>query len=339
MAHYSLSLRERVIALIESGARNISEAGEEYGFPACTASRWWNRYQETGYAARLPRPRGSGRISTADEDARVVDLCEREPFWSSTQLQQESGFPGSSSTVRRRLKEVGIQSRRAAVKDILTEANRVDRLAFAEVNANRCWDNVIFTDEKTFSSANDGPRLVYRRRHERYAEDKVVHSQRSGRVTVSCWGWVAARGGGILHPIDGHLNSIQYLHILENVMIPSVRLLYPDGMIMLQQDHSPIHDSQVVQNWLARRGDIELVDWPPRGADLSPIENVWAEVTRVMKESWPDPPPRTRDALLQCVSDAWDDACAGPTYIRGLINSLPRRMRQVIDAEGYWIGY
>jgi len=36
------------------------------------------------------------------------------------------------------------------------------RLAFAESNVNHKWDRVIFTDESTFTSANDGPVLVYR---------------------------------------------------------------------------------------------------------------------------------------------------------------------------------
>jgi hypothetical protein len=36
----------------------------------------------------------------------------------------------------------------------------VYRFAFAESNVDRKWDRVIFTDESTFSSANDGPVLV-----------------------------------------------------------------------------------------------------------------------------------------------------------------------------------
>jgi hypothetical protein len=38
-------------------------------------------------------------------------------------------------------------------------------------------------------------------------------------------------------------------------------MLDPDGIIHLQQDHSSIHDSRVVQEWLSRQADIELIDW------------------------------------------------------------------------------
>jgi hypothetical protein len=35
-----------------------------------------------------------------------------------------------------------------------------------------------------------------------------------------------------------------YQHILQNVIVPAVQMLYPDGIIHLQQDHSSIHDSR-----------------------------------------------------------------------------------------------
>jgi len=63
-------------------------------------------------------------------------------------------------------------------------------------------------------------------------------------------------------------------------------MLYPNGIIHLQQDHS-IHDSCVVQEWLARQADVEPLDWPPRSPDMNPIEKMWSEVKRTMQETWP----------------------------------------------------
>ena len=109
--------------------------------------------------------------------------------------------------------------------------------------------------------------------------------KRSGRVSVHCWGWISHEGAGILHCIEGHLDGLQYEHIFQDVMVPSVRMLYPKSMIHLQQDHSSIYDSRVVQEWLSRQADVELLDWPPRGPDMNPIENMWSEVQRTMKET------------------------------------------------------
>ena len=110
-------------------------------------------------------------------------------------------------------------------------------------------------------------------------------AKRSGRVSVHCWGWICHEGGGILHHIEGHLDGLQYQHILQNVMVPSVRILYPEGIIHLQQDHSSIHDCCVVQEWLSRQADVELLDWPPQAPDMNPIENMWSEVKRTMQET------------------------------------------------------
>jgi len=90
----------------------------------------------------------------------------------------------------------------------------------------------------------------------------MLTCNRSGRVSVHCWGWISHEGAGVLHRIEGHLDGLQYQHILQNTMVPSVLTLYPDGIIHLQQDHSSIHDSHVLQEWLSQQADIKLTDWP-----------------------------------------------------------------------------
>jgi hypothetical protein len=67
-------------------------------------------------------------------------------------------------------------------------------------------------------------------------------------------------------------------------MVPSVRVLYPDEVIQFQRDHSSNHDSRAVQEWLSRKADVELIDWPPRTPDMNPIENMWSEVNKTMQE-------------------------------------------------------
>ena len=97
--------------------------------------------------------------------------------------------------------------------------------------------------------------------------------KRSGHVSVQ-WGWISHEGAGVLHHIEVHLDGLQYQHILQNIMVPSTRMLYPDGIIHLQQDHSSIHDCRVVQEWLSRQADVKLLDRPPRGLDMNSIENM-----------------------------------------------------------------
>jgi hypothetical protein len=67
----------------------------------------------------------------------------------------------------------------------------------------------------------------------------------------------------MIHQIEGCLDGLQYKHILQNVMVPYVRMNHPNGIIHFQQDHSSIHDSRVVQKWLSLQADVEHIDWPP----------------------------------------------------------------------------
>ena len=131
-----------------------------------------------------------------------------------------------------------------AVKEVLTDEHQLYRFAFAEGNVDRKWERVIFTDESTFSLATV---LVYRPQGERFNPQYKSTCKRSGRVSVHCCGWISREGAGVLHRIEGHLDVMRYQHILQNVMAPSVRMLYPDGIIHLQQHHSTIHDSRVVE--------------------------------------------------------------------------------------------
>ena len=122
-------------------------------------------------------------------------------------------------------------------------------------------------------------------------------------------------------------------------MLPSVRIFYPDGIIHLQQDHSSIHDSRVVQEWLSRQADIELIDWPPRAPDINPVENMWSEVKRTMRETWPVLPPRNSDGIWGLVSEAWGEVASYQRWIQLLTESMTRRMKSMVEAKGFWTSY
>jgi hypothetical protein len=173
------------------------------------------------------RRKGTGlwRVSSPAQDAALVAEAERNPFFSSRDLKAATGFPGQKDTIISRLKAAGLRARHAAVKELLTDEHELYLLAFAESNVDRKWDRVIFTDESTFISAIDRPFPVYRRQGQRYNPRHMSTCKRSGRVSVCCWGSFSHEGVGVLHRIEGHLDGLQYQHILQNVMVPSVRML------------------------------------------------------------------------------------------------------------------
>ena len=84
------------------------------------------------------------------------------------------------------------------------------------------------------SSANDGPVLVYRNRGEHYISQYVyLQTQWSCLISVGAVSLMKGKECSIEYVIW----ALQYQHILQIVMLPSVRMLYPDGIIHFQQDH------------------------------------------------------------------------------------------------------
>lgn len=116
----------------------------------------------------IVRKQGSGRrnVSTEQEDANLLNFLRENPFETAITAREQVNFPASIYTVRRRIKNSELRNRCAANKIYLTEVNKQQRLEFAQqfVDNVNLWENVVFSDEKSFQSYHDGRLRVYRPR-------------------------------------------------------------------------------------------------------------------------------------------------------------------------------
>lgn len=103
---------------------------------------------------------------------------------------------------------------------------------------------------------------------------------------------------------------------------------------LFQQDNAAMHTSSETKNWFAQHPEVCVLQWPPRSPDLSPIENMWAQLL----QNWPNRTFSNRQMLLNEVSTRWD-ALRGTEYITNLYNSMPRRLQQVLDRNGNWCSF
>jgi hypothetical protein len=109
------------------------------------------KIRDFGNITRRP---GTGRpkTTTVDDDLALVNVIRLNQFQSAIRTRQQSNFPASLKTGRRRIRQTELKNRCAANKIFLSEENKRQRLMFAEeyVHQNNLWEQVVFSDEKTF---------------------------------------------------------------------------------------------------------------------------------------------------------------------------------------------
>lgn len=338
MSHLADADKGAIIALHEQGFSN-GYISRTMGIHKSTVARWIKRKEEDGDVKNRPHT-GAHRKTTVSQDRQIRRFSENHPFFSARQIQQALNLTVSSRTVIRRLREGGLRARNAAVKETMSVSHREARLAFATGNVDRTlqfWRRVVFTDEKVFSTAPTGRVLVYRPKGARYDPKYIYSCRRSGRESVTVWAWISAEGCGLLWEVEGRLDARNYVSILENVMLPSVTARFRDDQIIFQHDRSPIHMTRVVKTWFDDHRNITALEWPPKGADMNPIENVWAEMVRIIKEKGHS--PSTRRQLSDAIHDAWNDLLECPRYVARVVDSMPNRLRAVVEAEGGYTRY
>ena len=180
-----------------------------------------------------------------------------------------------------------------------------------------------------------GQQFVYRTNGTRFHPCHTQTLKRSGRKSVPVWAWFSSQGAGAVHRIDGRLTAEKYISILDDVLLPTAWARFGLGPIRFVQFRSPIHTSHAVTAWFADHPEFELLPWPPRGADLNPIENLWSEMVRDM--NWQH--VRNSNELWSDVWDIWNNFAPKQSYWRTLANSMPSRLEMVTDLRGEWTKY
>lgn len=149
---------------------------------------------------------------------------------------------------------------------------------------------------------------------------------------MSAWGAISKEGLGPLVRINGSFTASAYCRLLQEVLVPyALEGPFEDGCYQLQHDRSPIHTARMVATVLENLA-IRTLPWPPVGADLNPIENVWGIVkSRLSARRLSS---ATSEALWQAVSEEWERLRLTPEVVVRLYESMPRRVQAVIAANG-----
>ncbi|ROL23482.1 Structural maintenance of chromosomes protein 1A [Anabarilius grahami] len=170
--------RAAIIALHKNGFTGKDIVATKIA-PKSTIYRFIKNFKERG-SILVKKASGRPRKSSKRQDRLLKRIQLRDRSATSAELAQEwqqAGVSASARTVRRRLLEDGLVSRRAAKKPLLSKKNIRDRLIFCRKYSEwtaEDWGKVIFSDEAPFRLFGaSGKRLVRRRKGEHYHQSCV----------------------------------------------------------------------------------------------------------------------------------------------------------------------
>lgn len=320
-------LQGQVVMLNEMG-RSISYILEKTGLSLSTIQRIIKRgsvKQEKEYGPNTGRP---SKLSVIQK-RRLVGLVKRNKRITLSEAKERLEYEISDSTVSRVLKSKGVRQKKLQTKPSLTEEHKKKRVDYALSHASPDfdWGHWINSDEKKWNlDGPDGYRYYW---HFKGSKSEIFSKDHNTRTSLMYWGGIWKSGKTDLIKVEPKSNSSDYIEILKEGLLP----IYRRGFIF-QQDGAKIHTSKETMKWLKKK-KITTPKWPPKSPDLSPIENVWGIM--VKKVYFGKPRYKNLETLERAIFNAWESI--GNETLASLIESMPRRMRKVIESNGSPINY
>ncbi|GFW89723.1 transposable element Tcb1 transposase [Trichonephila clavipes] len=304
--------RGRIIGLREAGWSN-RRIGRHLGRSDMVVARCWQQWITEG---RVYRRGGSGRPRNTNdrEDRAIRRVATSAPTTSLASIQRHlppSRHPvPSRETIRRRLTECRLDFCRPRATWSVTD-----------------WRRVIFSDESRFSLSADYHRTrVWRRTGQRSDPAFIVERHTAISQGVTVWGAISWDTRSSLVVLQGTLTARRYVDdILTPIVLP---MLSSHPGAIYQQDNARPHTARLSQQCLQ---GYDVLPWPTRSPDLSPIEHVWDALGRQLQ------PSRDTGELTAQMQRLWQDLPQG--VISDLIESMPRRISACTAARGGFTTY
>lgn len=328
-----VEVRKNIIELSKKGfsLRKIGDIVRRSHASVQTVIRNYRNRGSVENKARCGRP-----PKLSDRERRhIIRKVNADPRITATELALDvantSGNNVHPITVRRLLHNHGFESRTARKKPFISRVNEQKRLEFATLHRNKdstFWNTVLFTDESKFNVFQcDGQQKVWRKRNESWKKRNLVPSVKYGGGNVLVWGCMSGAGVGNLVFIEGIMDKWKYLTILKENLKQSAEKLGLGRDWVFQQDNDPKHTAIVVKEWLLYNVPKQLHS-PPQSPDMNPIEHLWGELKRRIKKY----NIKSKDDLKEALVKEWNNFT--PAYTKKLVESMPRRLEAVIEAEG-----
>lgn len=279
---------------------------------------------------------GRKRKTSVSEDLKIFETAMEHPYKAIQNVRAiVPTFTAGElcdRTVRMRLREVHVRCCRPVKGVVLTERHRRERLLFANSHirwSRARWSKCLFTDESRFNLFwNDGRLRVYRGPGTRFQPENIVQYDRYGGGSVMIWGGIGEDGRTDIVVVDGTMRKEQYRdRILAPHVVPYAGAVGDEFTLI--HDNARPHVAGICTHFLEEQG-VEVLRWPANSPDLNPIEHLWDEMGRRLRQ--PMYRPSTVNELTESLCAIWYEI--KQDTINRLIRSMHRRCMAVKRAGG-----
>jgi transposase len=331
------SERCQIIGFHKAGfSRN--DINKTLGFAKTTITRTIQNYRDGKSTKTAPR---SGRPRSIDTKAehelkQIVKKCKRASVpLLNEKFREKTGIQVSDRTLIKYLHKIGFHSCIPVAKPLLSSQQRENRLNWCLERKEwsvRKWANVIWSDESRFTIfKTDGPGRIWRTPGTRFNIENLIPSVKHGGGGLMVWGCFSGKGLGPLVKIEGKMDRLSYIKILEKHLLPYISTKFNEKGYMFQQDNAPVHTARDVGEWITTKKIKTLPDWPSQSPDLNPIEHLWSELERRIRNR--SKHPKNIRELEIALQNEWAQI---PEHVYiGLVKSMPRRVEACIAKNGW----
>ncbi|KAF2344343.1 Homeobox domain-like [Trinorchestia longiramus] len=205
----------------------------------------------------------------------------------------------------------------AARKLVRTKRHVKARLKYANDHLNKpatFWNSVLWSDEtKIELFGRNSTNHVWRQQNEEYKPKCTIPTVKFGGGSIMVWGCFSSSGVGKLHIIEGTMNGRKYFEILEEQLIPLLKLKHLLKLKRgwkLQQDNDLKHTANETKEWWMMT-KINILEWPSQSPDTYPIENFWRELKLKIQKRGPNNITELKEISIEEWNKITPETCKG----------------------------
>jgi transposase len=263
----------------------------------------------------------------------MKSALKQKVFRSAKELKRTAKIGGSLQTIRKGLRSIGAKYSLPRRDRFLSAKHQKKRLGFAEEKLSSAidWKNCLFIDEKKFNT--DGPDGHLHTWNIPGLSKPAPFRSQCYRQSVQILSGIAHNYKSSIVFISTTLKAVDYAPLLKG-MLTEANAKIPERRLSLYQDNAPCHVAKFTLGELAAMG-IETINPPGVSPDLNPIENIWAELSRIVyrdKFSF-----QTVGELTAAIKEGWDELSLD--VVNRCILSVPKRLLELYKAKGGVIRY